>query len=142
MSDLKRGWQASPCMQRVGLRIAEARNAAGLTQQQLAEVIGLTRTSVTNMEVGRQSIDAVQLAQIARALRTTLDALLPADDLPPALPVPHSVEVVRVWQVTCRTCNPDEPFRVAVTPAQAEEVRKAHVADMLERDTAGPEAAR
>jgi transcriptional regulator with XRE-family HTH domain len=125
-------------MQRVGQRIAEARAVTGLSQQQLAAHLGLTRSSVANIEGGRQSVDAVQLAQLARALRVTLDALLPADDLPPAPPVPHVVEVVRVWQVTCRICDPGQPFWVAVTPALAEEARKAHVAEMLERDAAGP----
>ncbi|MBF2097482.1 MAG: helix-turn-helix transcriptional regulator [Gloeomargaritaceae cyanobacterium C42_A2020_066] len=38
---------------RVGSRIREARLAAGLTQSALAELLGVSRTSVINWEMGR-----------------------------------------------------------------------------------------
>jgi DNA-binding XRE family transcriptional regulator len=40
-------------LEEVGSRIAKARNAAGLTQQQLADQIGVTRRSVQGYEAGR-----------------------------------------------------------------------------------------
>lgn len=38
------------------------REAAGLTQAQLGERLGLGQTSISNIEVGRQGIDARNLA--------------------------------------------------------------------------------
>lgn len=117
-------------MQRVGQRIAEARQAAKMTQERLAVVIGLGRSSVANMEAGRQSVDAVQLALIARALHVGIDALLPGDDLPPEPELPHDVEVVRVWQVTCLTCA-GGVSHVYRDRAQADQARDEHIACLL-----------
>lgn len=52
----------------LGGEIRRIRTNRGLTQQQLADKIGLTRTSVTNMEAGRQAINLVMLEKIADAL--------------------------------------------------------------------------
>ena len=49
----------------------------GLTQEQLAEQIGLSRTSVTNIERGRQHVVLHQIYEIAAALGLNVEALLP-----------------------------------------------------------------
>jgi transcriptional regulator with XRE-family HTH domain len=127
-------WEAGPSMRRVGRRILDARTAAGVTQQQLADVIGLGRSSVANMEGGRQSVDAVQLAQIARALRVGLGDLVRAEDLPPEPVAPHVVEIRTVYEVTCRTCGPGQPLDAARSREQAAQSRKDHIAEMLARE--------
>lgn len=63
---------------RIGLafHIAKRREALGLTQEQLAHRIGLVRTSVVNIESGRQGIHADTLPMIAKALKWTLGQLV------------------------------------------------------------------
>jgi transcriptional regulator with XRE-family HTH domain len=50
----------------------------GLTQEKLGEKVNLSRTSITNIEKGRQHIALHQLFAIAEALKTRPEALLPA----------------------------------------------------------------
>lgn len=61
----------------VGERIRKARRARGLTQAALATLVSLTRTSITNVEKGRQKILLHTLADLARALHVEYAALLP-----------------------------------------------------------------
>jgi transcriptional regulator with XRE-family HTH domain len=60
-----------------GERLKEAREKAGLTQQQLAAQAGLPRTSVTNIERGGQKIALHQMVIFAGALGLEPAALLP-----------------------------------------------------------------
>jgi transcriptional regulator with XRE-family HTH domain len=64
----------------VGRRIREARlkRKPKLTQQGLAKQVSLTRTSITNVEKGRQKILLHTLADIASALLVDPISLLPA----------------------------------------------------------------
>ena len=52
----------------LGARVAEARQAAGLTQVQLAAEVGIDRTAVTKLESGKREVDSLELARIARAV--------------------------------------------------------------------------
>jgi transcriptional regulator with XRE-family HTH domain len=61
----------------VGGLIKAGRRRAGLTQEALAEGIGLTRTSVNNIEHGRQAIQIHTLYTIAGVLGLDPLALLP-----------------------------------------------------------------
>lgn len=61
----------------VGQAIKEKRELAGLTQEGLAQRVSLTRTSITNIEKGRQRILVHTLFQIAEALLIEPSALLP-----------------------------------------------------------------
>jgi transcriptional regulator with XRE-family HTH domain len=73
-----------PYWAEIGRRIRHARVGAGLTQGELAGAVGYTRTSIVNVEAGRQVVDALRLALIAKATGTTCDAL--ASVLEPATP--------------------------------------------------------
>lgn len=64
----------------VGARIRERREAAGLSQGDLAAVLHRTRQSVSAIERGVQSITTEQLALIARSINTTVDYLLDGDE--------------------------------------------------------------
>lgn len=61
----------------VGRRIRRARKAVGLTQQALASLVSLSRTSVTNLEQGRQKLLVHTLVDVALALRVQPADLLP-----------------------------------------------------------------
>jgi transcriptional regulator with XRE-family HTH domain len=49
-----------------------------LTQEKLGRLVGLSRTSITNIEKGRQHIALHQLYVLAEALRVRPEALLPS----------------------------------------------------------------
>ena len=65
--------------QEVGRRIREARKRRKppLTQETLAQLVSLTRTSITNVEKGRQKFLLHTLADIAIALQVEPASLLP-----------------------------------------------------------------
>jgi transcriptional regulator with XRE-family HTH domain len=90
----------------IGKLVRLARERAALTQEQLAARVGLTRTSITNIERGRQKIQVHTLCAIAEAVGVPCSALLPAitTQLPNAidrdrlhkLPLPEREWVERV----------------------------------------------
>jgi transcriptional regulator with XRE-family HTH domain len=63
----------------MGRRIRDARKLRkpSLTQEGLAKLVGLTRTSITNIERGRQKCLAHTLAEIAQALDIETARLIP-----------------------------------------------------------------
>lgn len=61
-----------------GAVVRERRDKAGLTQQDLADRLGLSRTSVVNIEQGRQGIPLSSLPKFADALGCSASQLLPA----------------------------------------------------------------
>jgi transcriptional regulator with XRE-family HTH domain len=62
---------------RFGLRLRNARKEAELTQEALAEWVGLSRTSITNIEKGRQRIPLHLLFLLASAVGVHPATLLP-----------------------------------------------------------------
>ncbi|GAA3748993.1 helix-turn-helix domain-containing protein [Salinactinospora qingdaonensis] len=52
----------------IGERIRESRAAAGLSQQDLADKVGLERSMISKLEKGDRRIDAVELTRLAGAL--------------------------------------------------------------------------
>jgi transcriptional regulator with XRE-family HTH domain len=60
-----------------GQLLRNARKAAGLTQDEVAERVGLKRTSITNIERGRQHIPLHQLFRLADAVGVAPEELLP-----------------------------------------------------------------
>lgn len=64
---------------KVGSAIRGARDAAGLTQSELATSVGVSRTSLTNIELGRQRLLVDQLVELATALQVPVIDLLPID---------------------------------------------------------------
>ncbi len=62
-----------------GARVAEARRAAGLTQDDLAYRINIDRTAVSKIEGGRRGVDSRELVRIARAVGRPVGYFLDAD---------------------------------------------------------------
>jgi transcriptional regulator with XRE-family HTH domain len=62
----------------VGERVRAHRK--DLTQQKLADLIGVKRTSITNLERGRQNVPLHFLLRLARALGCEMGELLPAPE--------------------------------------------------------------
>ncbi|MCY4059597.1 MAG: helix-turn-helix transcriptional regulator [Gammaproteobacteria bacterium] len=59
------------------LVVAHRRRVGGMTQAELGRQIGLSRTSVTNIEQGRHHVSLDQFVRIAMALEVAPEALLP-----------------------------------------------------------------
>lgn len=71
------------------MRIAAARKAAGLTQTQLAEQLGIAQQTLAHYEAGRVRVAVALLSPLARAPGVSTEALL-GEQAPPAKrgPVP------------------------------------------------------
>jgi len=86
-----------PVYQAVGQRIREARVRRQMTQDALATAVSLTRTSITNIEKGRQKVLLHTFLEIAEHLEVDPTTLLPnarlaiAGDARPDLPVPRDL---------------------------------------------------
>ncbi len=62
--------------QGVGIRIRSVREMLGISQAELAKRVNLTRTSLVNIEAGRQRMLLHSIEDFARALGTTPKTLL------------------------------------------------------------------
>lgn len=62
---------------RFGQLLSRRRKKAGVSQEKLAKILGLTRTSVTNIESGRQPIQLHTLYAIADAIGVNPTDLMP-----------------------------------------------------------------
>ena len=60
----------------LGQKIRAARMSAGLSQEQLAEMVGLTSQHISHTEVASTKISLPALIKIANALHTSVDRLL------------------------------------------------------------------
>jgi transcriptional regulator with XRE-family HTH domain len=64
----------------IGKRIRIERKALGFEQKDLAQEVELARTSIVNIEAGRQAVSIHVLFKIARALAVDISELLPEED--------------------------------------------------------------
>jgi transcriptional regulator with XRE-family HTH domain len=74
--------------QELGMSLANQRRRLHLSQSQFAAKVGLSRTSITNIECGRQPIQLHQLYLFASILQVDVAKLLPKENLlaEPAVP--------------------------------------------------------
>jgi transcriptional regulator with XRE-family HTH domain len=68
--------QIEACHQSFGSRVRLIREFMGMTQNELAKRVGLTRVSVTNIETGRQRLLLHQVENFAHGLGVTPKHLL------------------------------------------------------------------
>jgi transcriptional regulator with XRE-family HTH domain len=72
-----------------GDMVRTRRKALGLTQQQLADQTGLTRTYIGQLERGQKNISLLNMLSIARALHVKATTLLAPLDVSSDVPSPH-----------------------------------------------------
>lgn len=72
---------ADPVLVRVGSNIAEAREALGLSQQELADRSAVHRVSISKIENGLVNFNMITLQRLSHALRVTPATLLTGVDL-------------------------------------------------------------
>lgn len=65
-----------PICRAFGARIEYMREALGLTQEEVAKRVGLTRTSIVNIEAGKQRILLADVDRFAAAFGSTTKHLM------------------------------------------------------------------
>lgn len=109
-----------------------ARAAAGLSQQQVAGVVGIQRTSLSDIENGSRAVSALELKAFAELFETSTDALLGHEIPLPGRGTPEGL-VARLEKVTedlygylaARAREEAEPHIQIAEQAAAERVRQA-----------------
>jgi transcriptional regulator with XRE-family HTH domain len=90
----------------IGKRISELRRYNNDNQQQLAEKIGLKRSTISNIELGRQLISLHWLYRIAQIYNAEIYSLLPrVEDLAgkPSFALENLSEIVEQKNLGART---------------------------------------
>jgi transcriptional regulator with XRE-family HTH domain len=93
-----------------------------MTQLQLAEAVGLPRTSLVLVEKGEQPVRAYTLVRLAEALGTTVEKLMPLVTPPMPEPHPTAPRPVQEWVTRLSTApmlNETEGGADAQTQAQS-----------------------
>ena len=88
----------------LGQRIRAARLAVGVSQEQLAEMVGLTSQHISHTEVASTKISLPSLVKIANALHTSVDRLL-SDSL-----YDSKTHLLDDVQAVFSDCDPDEIY--------------------------------
>ena len=72
---MSKGYDAR--LQRLGMKIADCRKSKGMTQAQLAEAVGISRTHMSNIEAPQMptQVSVETLLTIADELETSIDEL-------------------------------------------------------------------
>lgn len=66
----------------IGVRVANLRKTKGLSQEDLAKLIDLSRSSLAQIEIGKRGIDVLELKRICNALHCSFYALLGDEEQP------------------------------------------------------------
>ena len=61
-------------------RIREAREYVGLSQEDVARALNLSRPAITNIESGTRRVEAVELDKLARLFRRSVNYLITGED--------------------------------------------------------------
>jgi transcriptional regulator with XRE-family HTH domain len=90
----------------IGSRIRTIRRERGLTQDELAEQVGVSRSAVAQWETGRTGQVTGNLSRIASALRVNVEFLMVGDDKRAAAEVRQGDELalLRLY----RECEPED----------------------------------
>lgn len=73
----------------LGIRLRDAREYIGLSQEQVAQALGLRRPAISDIELGNRKVEATELSSLAKLYSCSVDTLLSGDE---ASISPHSVE--------------------------------------------------
>ncbi len=92
--------------QDIGHRVRTSRTGRGLTQDQLAHRVGVSRSAVAQWETGRTGQLTGNLSRIAAALDVTVEYLMHGDDkfAPAQARQGDELAMLRLY----RACDPDD----------------------------------
>lgn len=80
-------WQA------LGERLRESREYLGLSQQEVAERLGISRPAVTHIEAGRRKVSTLELRQLASLYRRPYEWLI-GEARDPGVPEDHLTQAL------------------------------------------------
>ena len=89
-------------------RIASVRRAAGLTQEQLGELVGVSRQAVSKWESGQAVPDALTIAALCQKLHVSADYILLGTD-PEENSETNTAAPSPEFPDTCPLCRPADP---------------------------------
>ncbi|MBR9973778.1 helix-turn-helix domain-containing protein [Magnetospirillum sulfuroxidans] len=69
----------------LGNRLKEAREYVGLSQEEVAEFLGISRSAVSLAEGGKRKVDAIELTKLAKICQTTIAELTGEASEPPPM---------------------------------------------------------
>jgi transcriptional regulator with XRE-family HTH domain len=69
-------------MDELGQRTAGLRKKAGISQQKLAEMMGVSRTTITQIESGKRKVSVDELARFSKIYNLSVDRLLSSKEEP------------------------------------------------------------
>lgn len=81
-----------------GTRIKEHRRNYGLTQERVAELVGVSRQAVTKWESGQSAPSTENLFKLAEIFGTTVDLLLESDERQKVTPAEQLYELLKLEQ--------------------------------------------
>lgn len=81
----------------IGERIKLARKNAHMTQQDLAEAVGVAKSTIAGYEIGVREPDSIRIYRIAKALGVSGDYLLDIEiePAPDYIPSPEALKVAK-----------------------------------------------
>lgn len=66
-------------------RLKEAREYLGLSQEAVAQHLGIPRASISAIEAGKRKVSSMELRDLARLYRTSVEALLGGEEEDPVV---------------------------------------------------------
>ncbi len=63
----------------IGNRIAELRKAKGLSQEEVSKELGVSRSSLTQIELGKRSLNVIEIQKLSSVLEFSVDEFLSPD---------------------------------------------------------------
>ena len=79
-------------MVEIGQRTAELRRRAGISQQRLAEMLGVSRTTITQIENGKRKVSVDELEKLSEIFNLSMDNLLSSKEEPEVILVEKQEE--------------------------------------------------
>lgn len=70
----------------IAQRLREAREYVGLSQEEVARALGVSRPTITNIEAGNRRVEAVELDKLATLFRQSVNFLLSGEEAIGAAP--------------------------------------------------------
>jgi transcriptional regulator with XRE-family HTH domain len=107
MAEVKRVHDEDEEYVAMGARLRQAREYLGLSQEAVAEALGVPRASVSAMESGRRKVSSLELRDLARLYKRPLDWFYDSD----AEPIAEDETVSALFRAT-RNLNQEDKKQV------------------------------